>query len=139
MYCFVLLVCWPSASFLLKLMKTFLYFLGFAAGFFQSFVCGPLELIKIRMQMQNIGEESQSLFSDVKKKVRLSPLSCAVNIWRNEGLVGLCRGLGSTFFREVPSFGVYFGAYDTFCKMELKEGQRIDEVIIRGFNWDYLY
>ena len=102
--------------------------LGFAAGFFQSFACGPSELIKIRMQMQNVGVESQSLFSDVKKKAKIGPWGCAMNIWRQEGVLGLCRGLGSTFFREVPSFGVYFGAYDTFCKMELREGQRIDEV-----------
>ena len=89
------------------------------------------------MQMQNIGVESKSLFSEVEKKAKFNPWSCAVNIWRQEGVVGLCRGLGSTFFREVPSFGVYFGAYDTFCKMELKEGQRIDEVIRRAKQIQY--
>ena len=102
-----------------------LFHLGCVAGFFQAFICGPLELIKIRLQMQNIGLESQTIFSDSKK---LTPWSCVRNILRQEGIKGLCCGLGSTFLREVPSFGVYFATYDSLCKLELKEGQRIDEV-----------
>ncbi|KAI6657319.1 Mitochondrial basic amino acids transporter-like [Oopsacas minuta] len=104
---------------------------GSAAGFFQSFICSPLELIKIRLQMQNIGRESQTIFSDTGTPNKLTPWSCVRNILRYEGIIGLCRGLGSTFYREVPSFGVYFSAYDTLCKMELKEGQRIDEASIK--------
>ena len=40
----------------------------------------------------------------------------ARDIFRSEGARGLCRGLGLTFIREVPAFGSYFFAYETFYK-----------------------
>ena len=87
-----------------------------------------MELIKIRMQMQNIGKGSKNVFSDSGKVSRISPLECILKIWRSDGLSGLCRGLTSTFYREIPAFSSYFATYDTLCKLELKPGQRIDEV-----------
>ena len=35
---------------------------------------------------------------------------------RSEGAIGLSRGLGLTVLREVPAFGAYFFAYETFYK-----------------------
>ena len=40
----------------------------------------------------------------------------ARDIVRNEGVRGLTRGLGLTIIREVPAFGSYFFAYETFYK-----------------------
>ena len=40
----------------------------------------------------------------------------ARDIVRTEGARGLTRGLGLTIIREVPAFGSYFFAYETFYK-----------------------
>lgn len=40
----------------------------------------------------------------------------AREVVRSEGVIGLSRGLGLTVLREVPAFGAYFFAYETFYK-----------------------
>ena len=40
----------------------------------------------------------------------------AREVVRSEGVIGLSRGLGLTVLREVPAFGAYCFAYETFYK-----------------------
>ena len=64
------------------------------AGFMTSFVLGPLELIKCRIQLQ--GDRS----------VYKGPLDCLTKIYKNEGLrFGVFRGFMATFLREIPHYG----------------------------------
>lgn len=70
---------------------------GSAAGFSQTLICSPMELVKSRLQIQN----------DVPNAVKhRNPWSCLNYIWKNEGRRGVFKGLGITALRDVP--GKYF-------------------------------
>ncbi|CBY22252.1 unnamed protein product [Oikopleura dioica] len=76
---------------------------GMVAGGVQSFVCGPIELIKTHCQVSGVGS-----------KVSRSEMDVAREIFRRQGIRGFSKGLGLTLVREIPSFGAYFWAYNTF-------------------------
>ena len=90
---------------------------GATAGFVESFIVSPVELVKIRMQLQGEGE------GFVKNKCYKnqhygysSSIDCLKKIYRYEnGIRGIYRGLGSTLIREVPAFTIYFGSYYYLC------------------------
>ncbi len=71
---------------------------GAVAGAIQSLITAPVENIKIKCQV-NDG--------------KVSPTRELVRLVRTQGAAsGLMRGLWVTSLRDVPSFGVYFVAYD---------------------------
>lgn len=41
-----------------------------------------------------------------------SPMEMTARVVKNHGISGLYRGWNVTALREVPSFGLYFAAYD---------------------------
>ena len=87
---------------------------GIGTGALQSLLLSPVELIKIRLQLQNTNQSKES---------GTSPLKVTKNIWRREGLRGIYRGLGITIIRDAPSHGVYFWTYE-FMKEQLHPGCR---------------
>ncbi|XP_021498244.1 mitochondrial basic amino acids transporter isoform X1 [Meriones unguiculatus] len=76
---------------------------GAAAGTIQCVICCPMELAKTRLQLQG-------------PRTYKGPLDCLVQIYRQEGLRGINRGMVSTLLRETPSFGVYFLTYDVMTR-----------------------
>ena len=93
---------------------------GCCAGAVQTVIVCPVELIKIRMQNQNIGKQH---ISWVRKKFGSSvsegdfflnyrgPRETMQDIIYKEGVRGMFKGWWLTFSREVPQFGIYFGTY----------------------------
>ncbi|XP_011877385.1 PREDICTED: mitochondrial basic amino acids transporter-like [Vollenhovia emeryi] len=82
------------------------YFLaGASAGIAQTPVSSPIELAKTRLQLQSTG---QSNFR--------GPMECLRSIYKHEGHRGVFKGLGITFLREGPSYGVYFVTYEMLTK-----------------------
>ncbi|XP_054005038.1 mitochondrial basic amino acids transporter-like isoform X1 [Hylaeus anthracinus] len=77
---------------------------GTLAGIAQTPICSPIELTKTRMQLQ----VSSTRFS--------GPLQCLKHTYKYEGIRGVFRGLGITFLREAPSFGIYFTTYEALTK-----------------------
>ncbi|XP_066591272.1 mitochondrial basic amino acids transporter-like [Prorops nasuta] len=75
---------------------------GVSAGIAQTPVCSPIELAKTRLQLQ------QQRFS--------GPLQCLRHIYQQEGSKGLFKGLGITFLREAPSYGIYFYTYEALIR-----------------------
>ncbi|KAL9329366.1 hypothetical protein ACSQ67_004369 [Phaseolus vulgaris] len=76
------------------------------SGAIISFVLGPAELIKCRMQIQG----TDSL---VPKSSRYSgPLDCALKTVETEGVKGIFRGGCTTLLRESIGNGVFFGVYE---------------------------
>ena len=79
------------------------FYCGLAAGFVQSFVCAPMELVKIRTQHQGIGTH------DTHYKGNWATLT---EIYRKGGIRGCYQGLWVTALRETPAFAVYFSTYE---------------------------
>ena len=73
-------------------------FAGAISGATQAFINGPTELIKTQMQVR------------LDKNYKNS-LACARHIVKRHGVSKLSKGLGVTFLREVPAFGIYFGMH----------------------------
>ncbi|XP_022095671.1 mitochondrial basic amino acids transporter-like [Acanthaster planci] len=85
---------------------------GVVAGAVQSVVAGPMELAKIRMQMEGVGEDRQH---QTKTHYRGS-LDALRKIYHDEGMRGCYRGFTLTLLRDAPGFGIYFMSYDVLCR-----------------------
>lgn len=83
---------------------------GAAAGFVQSFVCSPMELVKTRLQVQ-------------RNNAYTGPLNCLIQVFKVEGIRGMFRGLGTTICREIPGFGTYFYAYELMTRISSENGE----------------
>ncbi|KMZ65787.1 Mitochondrial carrier protein [Zostera marina] len=84
---------------------------GVGTGTIQTLLLSPVELVKIRLQLQ-----PQANF-------RQGPISMAKSIIRTEGLRGIYRGLTITTLRDAPAHGVYFWTYE-FTREHLHPGCR---------------
>jgi len=95
---------------------------GSLGGFVSAFVTSPAELLKLRMQMQGIGEREYFIeyagheSSPTAHKYYKSSWDCFRKIYKSEGIRGLSRGLVCTLWREMPGFGTYFLIFDYFCR-----------------------
>lgn len=76
---------------------------GSASGLFQSFLTGPLDLLKLRMQVSN---RHPTVFS------------CLRHVHKLEGTRGVFRGLALTVCRDVPGFSIYFCTYEMLTRTE---------------------
>ncbi|GMH15964.1 hypothetical protein Nepgr_017805 [Nepenthes gracilis] len=88
---------------------------GVGTGALQSLLLTPVELIKIRLQLQqhtHFGAGSQT-----------GPISIARSIFKTEGLGGLYRGLTITVLRDAPAHGLYFWTYE-YMRERLHPGCR---------------
>lgn len=102
---------------------------GLCAGTVQTVIVCPMELVKIRMQNQSIGQQHVSWAERKFGALRINgnnkdhqsrrnlfqnyrgPIQTTQDIIRMEGLRGMFKGWWITLFREVPQFGIYFGTY----------------------------
>ncbi|XP_077996057.1 solute carrier family 25 member 45-like [Glandiceps talaboti] len=95
---------------------------GCVGGFAQLSVACPVELVKIRLQMQTHGKGNPSS-SKVLPHYR-GPVHCISSIWKTEGLPGCYRGLNIMIFRDIPASAVYFLTYEVLCKKLTSEGKQ---------------
>ena len=79
-------------------------FAGGAAGGCQVVFTNPLEIVKIRLQMQ--GEAAKATPDQIKKG--------AVHIIRQLGIVGLYKGATACLMRDIPFSAIYFPVYSHF-------------------------
>ncbi|KAF8665365.1 hypothetical protein AX16_000384 [Volvariella volvacea WC 439] len=86
-------------------------FAGGAAGGCQVVFTNPLEIVKIRLQVQ--GEAAQAE-SAVRKG--------AVHIVRQLGILGLYKGASACLLRDIPFSAIYFPAYAHLKKDLFQEG-----------------
>jgi len=78
------------------------------SGIGVSCVLTPVELIKCKLQVQN---------GAVGGTTYRGPIHLITEIVKNEGLLGLTRGLFPTLCREIPGNVAWFGAYETVCSL----------------------
>ncbi|KAK3378375.1 mitochondrial carrier domain-containing protein [Podospora didyma] len=79
---------------------------GGSAGACQVVFTNPLEIVKIRLQVQG----------EVAKSVDGAPRRSAMWIIRNLGLVGLYKGASACLLRDVPFSAIYFPTYSHLKK-----------------------
>lgn len=91
---------------------------GIFAGFCNSFAISPVELFRIKMQVQ-------SKDSAVSYK---GTADCAMQIFKNNGIKGVYQGLSSTIIRECPAYAIYFGAYESLMQLSLKKYKSKSEI-----------
>ncbi|PVV03896.1 hypothetical protein BB560_001603 [Smittium megazygosporum] len=77
---------------------------GSLAGFAMALLNCPVELLKVKLQVQT----DKKLYSGV--------IDCGVKSVREHGFRALFRGLPITIMRDMPALGCYFGTYE-FCKL----------------------
>nr|CAD7591783.1 unnamed protein product [Timema genevievae] len=106
---------------------------GASAGFVQSFVCSPMELVKTRIQIQQNNRSSYK-----------NPLDCLVKVARTEGYSrGVFKGLGVTILRDVPAVCSYFLAYELMTRSYAAPISTLHMLIAGGlagtFSWVVTY
>ncbi|KAG8388334.1 hypothetical protein BUALT_Bualt02G0114900 [Buddleja alternifolia] len=87
---------------------------GIGTGAIQSLLLSPVELVKIRLQLQTKTNQSNS---------HKGPLDVTRSILRTEGWRGIYRGLSITVLRDAPAHGVYFWTYE-YIREQLHPGCR---------------
>jgi len=75
---------------------------GFYSGFIFANIITPIDLIKTKLQMEGVGETIKS--TKISKLVKRT--------FRNEGIKGFYKGLGITFFRDIPYFTAQFAIFE---------------------------
>ncbi|KAJ3297930.1 mitochondrial aspartate-glutamate transporter agc1 [Blyttiomyces sp. JEL0837] len=101
---------------------------GCVAGGSQVIFTNPLEIVKIRLQVQ--GEAAAKGSLDVPKRSALS-------IVRSLGLVGLYKGAAACLLRDIPFSGIYFPVYahlksDLFGEKRNGKKLAIWELLVAG-------
>lgn len=81
---------------------------GVGTGALQTLILSPVELLKIRLQLE---------------AKHHGPVDMARDIMRREGLRGIYRGLSVTALRDAPAHGVYFWTYE-YARERLHPGCR---------------
>ncbi|KAF2451922.1 mitochondrial carrier [Karstenula rhodostoma CBS 690.94] len=81
---------------------------GVMAGWTVSFIAGPVEHIKARLQVQYAAEKSKRLYS--------GPIDCLKKTFNNHGIRGVWHGLSATLlFRTFFCF--WWGSYEVFTQV----------------------
>ncbi|XP_041121060.1 solute carrier family 25 member 48 [Polyodon spathula] len=105
-----------------------------AAGFISVGIGAPVDLVKIRLQMQAqpVLTENLNLAGNVplrsvelreQQPVFRGPVQCISIIVQSEGIPGLYRGAGAMVLRDVPGYTLYFVPYTLLCDW-LSPGER---------------
>ncbi|XP_028573921.2 solute carrier family 25 member 48 isoform X3 [Podarcis muralis] len=93
-----------------------------AAGAVSVGIGGPVDLVKIRLQMQtqtfiaaaNLNLKHRAAGFSVETAYR-GPVHCVGMILRQEGLGGLYRGSSAMILRDIPGYCLYFIPYTLLC------------------------
>ena len=80
---------------------------GSAAGLVQTVFVAPADLIKCKLQVQTASKAAA---------VYKGPVDVIRKVVRQNGPFGIMRGWVATFWRETPSFGLYFVVYEAIVR-----------------------
>ncbi|ORX99433.1 mitochondrial carrier [Basidiobolus meristosporus CBS 931.73] len=82
---------------------------GGMAGSVMSFINCPVELLKVKLQVQSNAVATGA--ADAVKPYT-GVFNCGVRTFSEHGIRGLYRGISITIIRDIPSFAAYFGIYE---------------------------
>ena len=89
------------------------YFAGAAAGIANSFISGPIEHIRTRMQLQPHG--SGKLYN--------GSVDCVRKVFAQAGIAGLYKAWPMAIAREFQAYGCYFATFE-LCMRGVMEAQK---------------
>ncbi|XP_066473428.1 solute carrier family 25 member 48 [Tiliqua scincoides] len=99
-----------------------------AAGTVSVGIGGPVDLVKIRLQMQtqtfleaNLNLKHRASGFAIQTAYR-GPIHCVCTILRQEGLPGLYRGSLAMILRDLPGYCLYFIPYALLCRWITPDG-----------------
>eukprot|EP01095_Lingulamoeba_sp_RSL-Kostka_P014074 TRINITY_DN600_c0_g1_i1.p1 TRINITY_DN600_c0_g1~~TRINITY_DN600_c0_g1_i1.p1 ORF type:complete len:296 (+),score=91.99 TRINITY_DN600_c0_g1_i1:63-950(+) len=81
----------------------------------------PLDTIKVRLQTMPVPKIGES-------PLYKGSIDCAMKTVRNEGVLGLYKGMGAPLLTVTPMFAICFFGYSIGKKLQLKEGQTNDDL-----------
>ncbi|XP_053553430.1 solute carrier family 25 member 47 isoform X2 [Bombina bombina] len=104
---------------------------GYAAGAAQALVSSPADMAKVRLQTQTKAHSSISC-SLVARPKYSGPIHCLMTIVKEEGFLGLYRGLCALMFRDCHSFATYFLSYAVLREWFVPEEPNVVGVLLAG-------
>jgi len=109
---------------------------GAGAGLVICPLMCPMELAKCKLQMQSQHQSKNPQVSLTRPYIlhqRLhnhhtfsGPVDCLKAVYRQEGYIGLNRGMLGLIVREVPAIGTYFACYEWFQKL-YRDNMAVDQ------------
>ena len=100
---------------------------GFSAGFAQSTVTAPMELVKLRVQNEGIGVNT-------RYKGNWATLR---DIYQTEKVRGIYKGLPVTMLRGTVGYGVYFFFYESLMSISARNRQIKRDELSNIFSFVY--
>ncbi|XP_057315267.1 mitochondrial basic amino acids transporter-like isoform X2 [Hydractinia symbiolongicarpus] len=97
---------------------------GCITGAVQSILSNTIELAKIQLQVQGVGQKVKSR-RELKLKGTFSVFS---HLYKTDGIRGCFRGNWVTLARDCPGCGAYFYIYAYFCHLFTPHSGNADEV-----------
>lgn len=88
-----------------------LTFASMLAGCVSVGIGGPVDLVKIKLQMQTQSASSDLMSLRHYQTTYNGPVHCVNCILRKEGLLGMYRGAGAMLLRDIPGYCLYFIPY----------------------------
>ncbi|CAG8564381.1 5810_t:CDS:2 [Ambispora leptoticha] len=105
-----------------------LYYAGALAGTANSFVSGPVEHIRTRLQVQIKSAPTTTLSHNTLPFFR-GPIDCFRYLYKSYGIRGIYKGQGITMIREFHGYGIYFLIYEYLTQRAmLREGKMRNEL-----------
>ncbi|KAF9171016.1 hypothetical protein BGX21_000009 [Mortierella sp. AD011] len=97
---------------------------GGISGVFASMVLTPVELVKCKLQVQQIGHlYTKDKAVSAPKTVHSGPLSVIKHIYTQNGIRGFYLGHFPTFLRETGGGAAWFGTYEAICRLMISREQ----------------
>ena len=99
---------------------------GACAGAATSFVLTPIELIKVRMQVQMIAQEQVKINGGTQARPPLpGPLRLFRSVLQQHGIRGLWLGQTGTFLRESGGSVAWFAAFEGVARAFITRRQKV--------------
>lgn len=96
---------------------------GALTGLSQAVVTAPVELAKIKLQIQGTG----CLQTNAQRKYR-GPIQTILQIRKDSGVTGCFRGLLGVIIRDTPATAIYFGSFAYLNSLCIPEGGDINSL-----------
>lgn len=105
---------------------------GATAGIANSFVAGPVENVRIRLQTQKPGTQLPGY------TYYNGPLDAFRKIYGQFGMKGVFKGQIPTIYREIVGYGAYFGTYEFLVQQRMRFLGTTNRDVITG-QWSMLF